>query len=1509
MEGFHISPAQKRTWILTRLGYYFNNLIYVAIKKEIREDDLHEAIRRLVNQHEILRTHYKGLNYMLYPLQVVDSTATPAITFFDITDLSPDEQEGKLQEILEKVNNYQSKFEDMPILTVALCKLRANDYKLILSLPALSSDSSSMINFVRQLASLYANLRNEDLTDKENFQFNQFSEWHNELLNNPEEEAKEFWSKQNFLPHIDFHLPFELPEPKEKRYKMDLRSTTANPALFGAIKKFSDENGVPVSTFLLSCWSILLWQYLGKPGDIVVGKIEEGRHYDFFSDIGGPLSKTLPVHAQIDGEKNIKDLCAQIQSTLDEIVSWQDNFNLELPEENIQLNNFPYFSAGIEHINYQQSFMDGFAIDWIYSNNDLFKLKLTILESKENIRFDFGFLPDFFNTEAIKCIQEQFLNLISNTLNHPGKAIQLLSIASLHEIKLVNCINETLADASTYRSIITSFEEQVALTPDGIALSSVTSSLTYQELNEKANQVANTLIEQHEITAGDIVPVWLGRTEELIICILGVLKTRAAFLPLDINTPAERINLILEDVKPKVIFVQQKEEEIISSIVQLEISPAWYNSAQLANLNIRPSLKDVAYVIYTSGSTGKPKGVVVNHSSLTNYVQWFKDAFKINSGDRTLLFSSVAFDLCYTNLWSSLVSGSTLCLLPESNPLDPNELTRSLIENNITYIKLTPSHLNMMVNTDFEELVMKYKLRLVVIGGEQIRVADLEKYYKYRKDILFANHYGPTETTIGCICKSLKYEDLEQFKSSVVIGSPISNTRIYILNEGNEMVPVGVTGEICVAGSGLAAGYLNNKELTDAKFIANPWEPDRLLYQTGDLGRWTAEGEIEFLGRRDNQVKIRGYRIELGEIESVLKQHDLVSNSAVIVREDAAGDKELIGYVEGKGNVEEQELQKYLRTRLPEYMIPPHIFVLKQLLLTPNGKVNRKALPSKESFAQAVKAKYEAPGNDIEEQLAMIWQEVLGIEKVGIRDNFFQIGGHSLKATRVMSRIHKELRSKIELRNIFTYPTIAELSSIIKKHKSNTYEHILPLGTKPYYDLSHAQKRIWLSAQFDGRQSVYNMPGAYIFEGKLNLEALEKAFGTLIRRHEILRTTFVTLQGEPKQKVHEFEDINFKIDFKDLRAEFNVNDFTLLINAEAVAPFDFKIGPLLRARLFQVEDKKYLFLLTMHHIITDGWSLEIMVNEILTLYDAFANGKAYTLPALKIQYKDYAFWQNQLLVGAEAEKSKAYWNNKFYGQLPALNMVTDYPRPKVRTTAGAIHQTVINEDLAQALNKLALNYEASLFMVLLSVVNALLFRYTDQTDIIIGTPIAGREHIDLENQIGLYLNSLPLRTEFKKDETFESLLQKVKEVVLDAFAHQNYPFDKLIEDLKIERDTSRSPLFDVVVMFDNTELSGPTVKELAGVLVTPYDSDQRINTIDIRIVFREVNDKLNFSVDYNKDVFSAETIRIFIERMQILMENIVKNSAVQISSIPLSQTNNPTGDEENSLDQIFNLNF
>ncbi|KIO74916.1 hypothetical protein TH53_23855 [Pedobacter lusitanus] len=1509
MEGFHISPVQKRTWVLNKLGYYFNNLIYINIKKELLEDDLHEAISKLVERHEILRTNFKILNYSLYPLQVIDPPATPSIAFVDLTRLSAGDQGDKLKEIFGKVQDYKSQFKEEHILTAILCKLREDEYKLILSLPTLSSDSYSMTQFVKQLTELYTDLDNEDLSEEENYQFHQFSEWHNELLDEPEEEAKEFWSKQNFLPYMDFHLPFELPEPQKKQCQLALLSIKAEPVLFDALKKFSNRYEIPVATLVLSCWNILLWQYLNKPADLVIGKIEEGRHYDFFLNIGGPLSKTLPVHIQIDGKKNIPELCAQIQSVLDEVVSWQDNFNLELPEESILLKNFPYFSAGFEHINYQKSPGDGFTIESIYSNNDLFKLKLTSLESEEDIQFDLSFLVDFFGTESIQCIQNQLLNLISGVLNNPDKEIQTLSTPSLAEVKLIGNSNETSADSTGYHSIIESFEEQASLRPDHIALVCEGVSLTYRELNEKANQVAARLIELYGITEGDIIPVWLTRSAELITAILGILKTRAAFLPLDSNTPVERINLILEEVKPKVVFVGQKEDKLISAAVQVEISAEWYNTASTGNLHRKPEVNDAAYVIYTSGSTGKPKGVVINHSSLTNYAEWFKTTFKINSTDSTLLFSSVAFDLCYTSLWSSLISGSSLYLLQESNPLDPAALTRSLVENKITYIKLTPSHFNMIVNTDFEELVKQYNLRLVVIGGEQIRVSDLEKYFGYRKDVQFVNHYGPTETTVGCIYKSLKYEDLEQFRSRTVIGRPISNTRIYILNEFNQRVPVGVTGEICVAGSGLAAGYLNNKELTAAKFIINPLESGNLLYQTGDLGRWTAEGEIEFLGRKDSQVKIRGYRIEPGEIESILRQHVKVLNSAVIVTEDIFGDKELVGYVESKDKIEEQELQKYLRIRLPEYMIPPHIFVLNELPLTPNGKVNRKALPSKEEFALAVNVDYEGPRNQVEEQLTAIWQEVLGIEKIGIRDHFFQIGGHSLKATRVMSRIHKELKSKIELRNIFNYPTIAELSAIIKTTENNNYEYITPLGRQPHYDLSHAQKRLWLSAQFDGRQSVYNMPGAYVFDGRINIEAFEKAFHTLIRRHEILRTTFITAEGEPKQKVHEAEDFNFKIDFKDIRGESDPDNLKLLIDAEAIAPFNFRADPLLRARFLQLEEEKYLFLFTMHHIITDGWSLEIMVNEILTLYDAFANAKDHTLPQLKIQYKDYAFWQNQLLCGDGVVKSKSYWNDKFSGELPVLNMATDFPRPEVRTTAGAIHQMIINEELTQALNKLSLEQEASLFMVLLSSVKALLFRYTDQTDIIIGTPIAGREHIDLENQIGLYLNSLPLRTGFKKNETFKSLLQLVKEVVLDAFTHQSYPFDKLIEDLNIERDTSRSPLFDVVVMFDNTELTGPTVKELAGIKVTPYESDNRINTIDIRIVFREANGIIDFSIDYNKDVFNSETIRTFMERIQILLENVVKNPDILLSDISLSPGNNLIQNEENSLDQVFNLNF
>ncbi|MES1159718.1 MAG: condensation domain-containing protein, partial [Bacteroidota bacterium] len=758
---------------------------------------------------------------------------------------------------------------------------------------------------------------------------------------------------------------------------------------------------------------------------------------------------------------------------------------------------------------------------------------------------------------------------------------------------------------------------------------------------------------------------------------------------------------------------------------------------------------------------------------------------------------------------------------------------------------------------------------------------------------------GPTEASIDVSWYTTSAED-----TFIPIGRPIWNTQLYIISRSNQLLPVETAGEICIGGVGLAQGYLNKPALTAEKFVQSSFRQGDRLYKTGDTGKWLPDGNIAFLGRNDNQVKIRGYRVEPGEIENALQSHPNIDAAVVITRELAGGIKDLIAYIVTNEPLTDTDIRVHIGRILPAYMLPGLIIRIKSLPLTASGKIDRKQLPAATGPALTGGIEYIAPRGPIEQRLATIWREVLALEQIGVQDEFFARGGHSLKAIRLASRIHKEFDVKIELSQLFKTTVLEEQAWLIAQTTRTLFSGIIPAGQQSHYPLSSSQRRLWVLSQFEGGSIAYNMPGAYVLNGSLNLAALTHSFTTLIGRHEILRTVFrEDEKGEPRQFICPEQQAAISINCLDLRQQEQPDEkLQSLLKISFTRPFDLYTGPLLRAELYQLSENKWVISFVMHHIISDGWSLDVLIRELLQFYNAYADGSTFSLPPLTIQYKDYTVWQQAQLSGEDLDIHRQYWMAQFQGELPVLEMPADKLRPAIKTYHGGVVHKKINAGLTEAIRDYSRRQGGTLFMNLLAALSALLYRYTGQTDFIIGTPVAGRDHLDLEGQIGLYVNMLALRIAFGSDHNYQELAAMVKKITLSAYQHQNFPFDTLVDELKLHRDTSRSPLFDVMIVLQNEEkdlLQEIRPGEITVERITA--TDETTSKFDLTFNFIERAGQLELAIEYNNHIYEFSSVSRMAGHFERLLDEMLRNPAV-----PVGQLSYISCEEKQHLLEVFN---
>ncbi|HVI44929.1 MAG TPA: amino acid adenylation domain-containing protein [Chitinophaga sp.] len=1138
--------------------------------------------------------------------------------------------------------------------------------------------------------------------------------------------------------------------------------------------------------------------------------------------------------------------------------------------------------------------------------NTLFDVEVdkTLDRFSVNIKYS----PAYFNEKDAVYASELYVRILSAIaadVHTPVKSLQLLSEHEVIEIVYdFNATAEAFDESKTLHALL---EEQVQRTPDGIALRQDGMDITYSELNERANRLAHYLVEKG-VNQGDNIGLLASRSFSMIIGMFGILKAGGAYVPVEPEYPVDRQEYILENSAVTLVLTDGhyplEDSGRLNMLTMDDTLLAGYSGE---NLMRWIDSKQLAYTIYTSGSTGRPKGVMIEHWSAVNLVEWVNDTFQVGAHDRLLFITSMCFDLSVYDIFGTLAAGGTIVIARQEDVQDVSRLKTLLLEERITFWDSVPTTMNYLVmelegeRSGFSQT----DLRVVFMSGDWIPVQLPDRIRRLFPNAAVISLGGATEGTVWS--NYYPVDAVGENWSSIPYGKPIRNNTFYILNDQLMPVPRGVAGELYIGGVGVARGYANDPVKTANSFVQDPFITSMggRMYKTGDLGRLATDGNMEFLGRKDNQVKIRGYRVELGEIESALLKHPGIREAIVDIFRDADNNNQLCAYlVPEQEEPDRQEIREFLRVTLPAYMVPNQYMMLEAMPLNSNGKINRKALPAPaENTAEQSAATYIAPSTPLEIRIADIWKSILHVQKIGIHDDVFEMGASSLSVGAFINRLHREMDIRLNIRDVFANPTVEGIAAL-SFDTGSSFATIVPAAKDDAYPLSSSQRQLWMLSQFADVSMAYHMPGVYVFEGELDIVALQYAFNKLIARHESLRTVFrEDGAGDVRQQVRTPEEMAFSIEVKDISHENNKNEKArAIVQEEILHPFDLAAGPLMRAGLLLMEERKWLFVFVIHHIVSDGWSTFILINELMLLYNSRINGTDDGLTPLRIQYKDYAVWQQAQLENGSQQEHRNWWMQQFTGELPVLNLPTDMPRPSVKTYNGGSVFKTINPAVTGRLKTLLHQQGATLFMGLLAVVKLLLNRYTGQEDIIIGSPVAGRDHVDLENQIGFYVNTIALRTKFNSTDSYNTLLQHIRQVALGAYEHQVYPFDELAYDLNLLRDASRGTLFDVMMVLQNAGMNGTQPQKNMGELtVSAYESEDTSSKFDLVFDFAEASDGIRARIEYNSDIFYPETI----QRLAAHFENLLEQ-AVTHPDMPGCQLDMISQEEKGTLLETFN---
>jgi len=1493
---------------------YYDQFTYKLSIKDF--DKFKNACELLVQRHDILRTSYY-LGTFNEPTKVVNKSIEIPMTMQDISSMSAAEQHIVLKNFLKEDLSKRLSFEGEILWHMKIFKLSGSNYFLVWNFHHSILDGWSISQFKIELSKLLSTAGKPDLETLEPLAHDYRDYCAIVLGRAVSGKTQKFWKDQ-----LDDYTQNKLPFNYSGKIKSDeigakITQTLVAEETLEALEQLSEKHEVSFKSICMAA-HIYLLHIITSEDDVVTGVVSHDRQAIQDGDkILGCFLNTVPLRVKVREAKNNLSLIKQVEKLMaqtreheihltdiakiigektsegnpifDTILNYTDFHVLETWSENKNLSR-KADAVGVTK-----------GLKGAEMTNTLFDVEVSKTLGRFTARIKYR--SSYFEDDDVQKALTLYVRILEQFAASPEEVINTESLLLKDEFEeIVYKFNDTIRPYSYEKGLHQLFESQVVDSPDNVAIRDNGSSITYADLNNKANQLARKLI-RDGVEVGNNIGLVTARNQNMIVGMLAILKAGGAYVPVDPEYPITRQSYILENSSVSKVLLDDayeiEKESVQFSFTHINADLSSYSTD---NLDVQVDTTSLAYTIYTSGSTGKPKGVMIEHRSAVNLVEWVNNTFNVNENDKLLFVTSMCFDLSVYDIFGMLASGGSIVMAKKEDVENFPMLKGLLQREKITFWDSVPTTMNYLVNElehegDFEQS----DLRVVFMSGDWIPTNLPQRILKPFPKAEVISLGGATEGTVWSNYYPVKKD--KTYKVSIPYGKPITNNFFYILDADLNPVPKGVVGELFIGGIGVARGYANDEVKTNAAFVDDPFNKTLggRMYRTGDLGRIAPDGNMEFLGRKDHQTKIRGYRVELGEIQSLLVKNTDIKEAVVEVLKDANNDNFLCAYIVFKEECSVDAVKDYLSNALPTYMIPSHFMVLDALPLNSNGKVDRKKLPEpnvEEGHAQA----YEKPRNELEEKLCDLMSEILGNKQVGISENFLDLGAHSLNISSFVNRVHRQLGIELSIRDVFTYPTVKGISEIIDGKDKTVYREIDTIEEQDYYNTTHAQKRFWFLQQVEDNQVAYNMPSAYKLEGSVDVKALSDSFSDLIKRHESLRTTFVQVNGELKQKVNQYESSGYEVAVLDLKEEKNSEEVARSW-AEKMAKvnFDLKEGPLVQTMIIELSEKEYVLLFSLHHIISDGWSKGVFLDELIKLYDSHLEENKLELEKLNIQYKDYAAWQNEVLNADGLSKHREFWTSQFEVMPPAINLPYDFKRPEANSYKGGEIGTILDQALTEKLNELAKEQDASLFMLLLALLNTLLNRVTGQSDFVIGTPVAGRDQSDLDKQIGLFLNTLALRNTFDSEASFNDLLSSVKENVLKGFEHQTYPFDLLINDLNLNRETGKIPLFNVWMVLQNMGDDGAEAKpvETDGLKVKRFGNDFNVSRYDLRFTFNETSKGLMIGLNYSADLFKKETAQAMLGLFEKLLSDVTDHSHLSIESFKsLSKPQSSLGEKQ-----------
>ena len=1487
-NAYPLTTAQHRIWVLSQLeggNLAYNMPATLILKGQMDIVNLEKAFLYVIARHEILRTYFKvDAQGQLKQYIVDESKVSFSLVLEDAISKSEEEINANINIFTATPFN----LEKTPLLRAKLLKLDENRHLCMITMHHIISDGWSIEIFVSEITAVYNGmLQNESpnllpLT----IQYKDYAVWsHHQLQQESTKEAEAYWLStfHNEIPKLD--LPTFKIRPQVQTYNGKTLVHTFSTGFLERVRSFARESDSTLFMVLMAGINALLHRYTNEE-DIIVGTPIAGREHPDLENQFGLYLNTLAIRTAVNGKESFNALLQYQKKVLLSAYEYQTYpFNELINKLNLKrdTSRSPLFDVMVVLQNQSQ-------LHGIHSREELsgisvekyererttsqFDISFTFTEY-EKLELEIEYNIDIYDRLLIERIFVHFENLLNGLIKEPTKPLQTIAyVSATEQEQVITLFNGQTEPYSTEATVTDIFEARVAENPEGTAVIFEDRVLSYSQLNRRANQLAHYLKDRYDIKPNDLIAIQLDRSEQLLVTIFGILKAGAGYVPIDITYPKERITYMQADTSCG-LTINQQELEHFEDVKKQYSTDNPEKSAQA---------EDLIYVIYTSGTTGKPKGVMVTHQNVVSiYTSWKQeyklDTFKIN----LLQLSSVSFDVFVGDICRSLLNGGKMVIAPDDIKVNPEQLYSVMLHNNISLFEGTPSLLLPLIRYIIDNKKDHSFLKLIIFGSDSFNNQEYNAVKNYfAKSTRVINSYGVTEATID----STYYEDiLTWHQGSTPIGKPFPNTNIYILDAEKQPVPVGVKGEIYIGGAGVSKGYFQRPELNAQRFVSSPFST-ATLYYTGDIGRWLPNGNIEFFGRSDHQVKIRGYRIELGEIENTIAEYSKELTKVLVLIRDLNGEKVLAAYYTAADTIDKTELRQFLQSKLPTYMVPDFYMQPKIFPLTPNGKIDRNALPDL-SGKDTARKQYVPLEDETEATLAGIWEIVLGVEGIGATDNFFELGGHSLKITQLRNLVNQAFGINASFNNLFLKATIREQAELVVGYAPKESESIRAIALQEDYAVSSAQRRIWVLSQFEGGNSAFNMPGVFKMQGSISSETLQQTFDAVIQRHEALRTVFIQdPRGEIRQKVVSSDEIGFSLLYDDGTFD-SLLAIDETIRKEVSYTFSLSKGPLVRARLIRTSADTAYLIFVMHHIISDGWSVEVLITELFASYLALVKGQEWTPTPLSIQYKDYAAWEQSQILSEGADIDRTYWLQQFSDEAPVIDLPTFQKRPIQKTFFGKSIKRCIDKQLQGKFKALCQTHNSTLYMGLLAAIYTLLYRYTDHTDIVIGSPIAGRNYANLQNQIGIYINMLAMRTRFNGQDTFAELLAKTRTTALKAYAHQGYPFDKLVEDLNLRRDMGRHPMFDIMVTLQNT---GNVLREISRteelVVEEYYYSDEAVAKYDLEFNFEETDQGLQTIIVYNSQLYD----KIFIDKLFAHLINILEACVVSpeifLSSLP-----------------------